>query len=106
MNRTALLSLAAAFLLGCGGDPAPAPTPEPTPAEVTPAPTPTAAPSDAEPDINKAATVAKAILADPSKTMEALSAAGWTAAEYEAVLYAIAANPQWSTAFEAARAAP
>lgn len=85
-------------LIGCGGETAtPEPAPEPAPA-VEPAP---AAPAKDSPE--GLAATANEIAKDPSKQAEILAAAGWTAADYEAALVAVAADPAKSAAYAAAR---
>jgi hypothetical protein len=55
------------------------------------------APSSA--DAAKAGAVAKQLAADPAKGADALKASGWSEAEFEALLYDIAADPALSRAY-------
>ena len=74
--RVALLGLALAFTLACGGGGGPS--------------------TD---DAAKAGAVAKRIAADPAAAAPALAEAGWTEAEYKALLFEIAADPALSAAY-------
>ncbi|MBL8617746.1 MAG: hypothetical protein JNM72_19210 [Deltaproteobacteria bacterium] len=50
-------------------------------------------------DATKAGGVAKQLAADPAKGAEALKASGWSEAEFEALLYDIAADPALSKVY-------
>lgn len=82
-------------LVGCGGEAAPEAAPAPAPVEAP------AAPAKDSPE--GLAATANEIAKDPSKQAEILSAAGWTAADFEAALVAVAADPAKSAAYAAAR---
>ncbi len=50
-------------------------------------------------DATKAGAVAKQLAADPAKGAAALAESGWSEAEFEALLYDIAADPALSKAY-------
>lgn len=95
MIRRLPLAVTAALVLGfslaCTGDVASTPTPVPAPA-----------PAALSPEA-KAAAIADAIAADPSKADAALAAQGLTAEAYEALLFDIAADASRTKAYLDAR---
>lgn len=92
-----LLSLVA--LLACSSEPA-APPAKPEPAPVAAAPAAPAVPEN----VRKAVTIANAIQKDPARADAILAENGTTRADFEALLYEIAADPALAAAYAAGRA--
>ena len=90
MNR--VITVVLLGLMACGS------------AEVTTPPPTEQAPSNVAKDSPEGlALTANAIAKDPAKTAEILEAAGWTEADFEAALLAIAKDAKKSAAYAAAR---
>jgi hypothetical protein len=98
MRRTSLLLLAALFVvfIGCGGS-------EPEPASEAERETGSAAATASADLVTRAAEISKAIEADPDAAEEILQRYEITVEEFEQLMFEIAADPELSKAFEAAR---
>ncbi len=94
LTSTFVASITLAFLAGCGAEPTAVPSVEPEPvAAVAPAG------SQQESEVETLGRIARAIKADPANAEATLSAAGMTADEFEAAMFAMAKDPAKTAAF-------